>query len=569
MSVHRKGRPRKRILLLASLATIATGLVFAIAASTASLPGSNFEIEDSTPATLPGANLKVDGTAPPALDWANVSETRKADLASGSGDNSFVQGTKEDTAVPVVETGSIPPNKSDLLNMGFYLEESATERNLNLFWHRVQEPNGTTNMDFEFNKSSTLSANGITPVRTAGDVLIQYDLSRGGTNPTLFASRWITGAPNTAADCEASNALPCWNKKVDLTAAGIATGSINNVAIPVAESDGLATDITGDGNPDPISPRTFGEAQVDLNALTGGSSACAIFGSAYLKSRSSDSFVSALKDFIAPVTLDLDQCASVIIRKVTIPASDPAAVRFGYTPVINTEGTDPGAFTLGHGQAQEYNNVLFGNGYTVVEDVLPTNWEFVSLDCSASTGVTPAIAGAQVTFDINDAADVLDCTYTNRQQLGAIRVTKTRKHAADGPGPHPHAGVSFTIAGQSVTTDANGQACVDGLTFGSYDAVETLPSGYSADQSLTQSATVNNQATCSDSPYVGEELAFGNTPLSDVTISVNSQVDGGTNSTIVCDNGGPNGSSGTNGDASASVTGVEPVVYNCVITVDP
>ena len=62
-----------------------------------------------------------------------------------------------------------------------------------MFWRRVQEPNGTTNMDFEFNKSKDLSANGVTPVRTSGDVLIQYDLSQGGTSPTLCASRWIDG----------------------------------------------------------------------------------------------------------------------------------------------------------------------------------------------------------------------------------------------------------------------------------------------------------------------------------------------------------------------------------------
>ena len=47
-------------------------------------------------------------------------------------------------------------------------------------------------MDFEFNKSSVLSANGVTPVRTAGDILIQYDLANGGTNPELFLSRWVT-----------------------------------------------------------------------------------------------------------------------------------------------------------------------------------------------------------------------------------------------------------------------------------------------------------------------------------------------------------------------------------------
>ncbi|HET9778670.1 MAG TPA: hypothetical protein VFP81_05250 [Propionibacteriaceae bacterium] len=42
---------------------------------------------------------------------------------------------------------------------------------------------------------------------------------------------------------------------------------------------------------------------------------------------------------------------------------------------------------------QTFNNVLFGNDYTVVEDVIPTNWALDHVDCSASTGVTPTIAG--------------------------------------------------------------------------------------------------------------------------------------------------------------------------------
>jgi hypothetical protein len=352
-----------------TLVALASVLVFALGASTASLPGSNFEIDTD-------ANLKVDGPAP-AIDWVSVAENRKADQPTGANDDSFVQGTKEDTPVPVVESGSIPPNKSDLRNFGVYLETTATDRFLNLFWHRVQEPVGTTNMDFEFNKSSVISGNGVTPVRTSGDALIMYDLSRGGNTPTLWLSRWIDGSEGgTAADCEANNALPCWNERINLTAAGVATGSINSSPIPAAESDGL-----GD-----ISPRTFGEAQIDLNALTGGAGQCVVFGSAYLKSRSSDSFTSALKDFIAPLTLNIDQCGQVIIRKLTVPASDPAAVQFGYTKAFNTDPATVSLFTLGHGQSQTYDNVLFGSGYTVVEDVIPANWEFLSLDCSASSG---------------------------------------------------------------------------------------------------------------------------------------------------------------------------------------
>ena len=74
---------------------------------------------------------------------------------------------------------------------------------------------------------------------------------------------------------------------------------------PAAQADGLGA----------ISPRTFGEAQIDFDALTGSSDQCTSFGSAYLKSRSSDSFTAALKDFIAPVPLNINRCGALKILK--------------------------------------------------------------------------------------------------------------------------------------------------------------------------------------------------------------------------------------------------------------
>ena len=638
-----------------------------------SLGGSNFEIDTN-------ANLKVDDPAP-SIDWAGVSETRKADVASGSGDDSFGQGTKEDTAVPTVVSGSIPPNKSDLLNFGVYLETNANgARFLNLFWHRVQEPNGTTNMDFEFNQSSTISANGKTPVRTSGDLLIQYDLSQGGTNPVLFLSRWVTSG--ATSQCEASNTLPCWSDKVNLTAAGDATGSINTSAIPAGESDGLGA----------ISSRTFGEAQLDFDALTGGTQKCVSFGSAYLKSRSSDSFTSELKDFIAPTSLNLNQCGQVIIRKQTDPEENPNTTEFGFTKSFKTDPAtpNPGTFKLMDDGVQNYGQtVLPGSGYTVDEDVIPAGWNLVGIDCNIaghpSVGVTPTIdvAAGTVTFAIDANTDVLDCTYTNRargtiiiekitddgkgsfdftsgtltpspftltttaagaggkdsrtfgdlvpgtydvaetmpagwnlvsescsdqsdpqsiglgagetvtctfrdaREKGAILITKTRKHAAGGPGPQPHPGVTFTVSDndpqttdpQPVTTNPQGRACVDGLLLssfvgGDYTVTETVPSGYSADPPGTsRTVSVTTEATCNSADADKARANFSNTPLTDVTVSVNSQVNGGTASTMVCKDAANStvagGSTNTDGDGSATASNLQPGEYTCTINVDP
>jgi Prealbumin-like fold domain len=446
------GRRHARSFTIGAAAALAvTAMVAAPALAShpeVSLPGSNFEIDTD-------ANLKVDDPSP-SIDWANVAEARKSDKTSGSGDDSFGQGSKEDTAVPTVVSGSIPPNKSDLLTFGTYLEETAGDDFLHMFWHRVQEPTGTTNMDFEFNQSETLSANGVTPVRTAGDLLIQYDLTQGGTNPQLFLSEWVTTGAGSL--CEASNSTPCWGDRINLSASGLATGSINTSSIPVADSDGLTT-------VNPISPRTFGEASVNFSAIVG--SDCVAFGSAYLKSRSSDSFTAALKDFIAPLDTGINNC-------------------------------------------------------------------------------------------------------------GALVIEKTTKHAADGPGDHPQAGVDFTVTGgdlpaggQVVTTDSNGEACIAGLPAGDYSVTETVPTGYAVTSANPQTATVVEDTDCDSDATV----TFTNVPLTDITVSVDSQIEGGTASTIDCDAAADPPFDATTdavtGDGSFTLSDLQPGTYTCVIIVDP
>jgi hypothetical protein len=648
-------RRRRSIGRWALLASLAIGLVFALPALAshpeASLPGSNFEIDVD-------ANLKVDDAAPPSLDWANVNETRATDKVNGTGDNSYAGGVKEDTVCPGETTDSIPPNKSDLLSFHVYQEAGTGSLPgfLNLAWSRVSEPSGTTLMDFEFNQSSTSCSGSPNKVRTVGDLLIEYAIDQGGSRADITARAWNGSAWGPTSDLDVPSAT-CGNNPC-------AAGTINQTAIPFGDSDGLIT--SGSKQ-----PRTFGEAQIDLRLLFKPNK-CASFGSAMLKSRSSDSFTSQLKDFVAPVSINLQNCGRVIIRKQTDPDQGDTPM-FGYTKNFSTDPTTQNTFTLPDDGVKDYGaTVLFGAGYTVVEDVIPTGWDFVNVDCSASTGVTPSINDKTVTFAIDAATDILDCTYNNRargtiivekitddgtgsfvftsgtllpspftltttaagaagkdsrtsadlapgtydvaetvpagwnlvsatcsdgsdpasigldagetvtctfhdaREKGAILITKTRKHAADGSGDHPHAGVTFTItggelppAGVTAVTDADGLACVDGLVLsslvGDYTVTESVPAGYSASPT-SDVVSVTTESTCGD----GNEAAAGpfhNTPLTNITVSVNSQVDGGTASTIDCGAGVV--STGTNGDGSTSRNNLPPGTYTCTIVVDP
>ena len=411
----------------------------------------------------------------------------------GQNDDSFGNGTKEDTAVSLQSSdGSIPPNKSDLTAFGVYQEENADGNFLHLFWTRVQEPNGTTNMDFEFNQSSVISANGVTPVRTPGDLLIVYELSKGGTVPELFLFTWLDGSEGL--NCDAANSFPCWGDRTDLDAAGLAAGSINTSPIPANESDGLGA----------LSPFTFGEATVNLDFIFD-PNICESFGSAYLKSRSSDSFTAALKDFIAPASINITNCGSVIIRKETNPEEDPNSTMFDYTSTLQTEGQSNPSFQLMDDGSIQFANVLFDSGYTVTEDD-PSNagYQLQSIDCSASVGVSPStdVPTRTVTFDIDDPDDVVDCTFIN-QALGEIIIDKVTDPAGDeqlfdftltgGPSALNQA---FQLA--DATTPHNSGPVISGS---GYSAAESVPVGWDLDS-----------ATCDDgSPVDNIDVSAGET----------------------------------------------------------
>jgi hypothetical protein len=642
---------------LAVLSLVAVGLGTIPASAThpvASLPGSDFEIDED-------ANLVVDDAG--NIDWASVDEIRQDDAATGQGDDSYKGGVKEDTVCPDETTGSIPNNKSDLKTFGVY-EEEGDPGFLHLFWTRVQEPTGTTLMDFEFNQSSTGCTVGPNVVRTAGDLLVEYSIDQGGTRATITLREWV-GDATTGAWGPANTLDP-----------SLATGTINTSTILAADADGLGE----------LSPRTFGEASIDLSVIFDEGS-CESFGSAMLKSRASDSFTSQLKDFISPVPISLTNCGQVIIRKQTDP--DGSTALFNYTKTFGTDPATGNTFSLTDDGVQTYTGVLFGTGYTVTEDLLtlPAGWDFDSVDCNVaanpSVGVTPDINGAVVTFDINDEDDVLDCTYFNKargtiivekitddgfgsfdftsstltpspftlttteagdagkdsetftdlapgtydvaetvpagwnlvsgtcddddgtdpativleagetvtctfhdaREKGAVLIVKTRKHAAGGSGDQAHPGVTFTVtggelpaAGVTVVTNDAGEACVDGLVVsslvGDYTVTETVPAGYEADGDTAKTVSVTAESTCGDE---NEALvSFRNTPLTNVTVSVDSQIDGGTASTIVCTDADANqssGSTGANGDGSLTVNDLLPtdpaVTLTCQITVDP
>ena len=486
-------------------------LLLAFAAPGIGLTGSNFESTDG--------NLKVDGGAS-ALDWNNVAQAGGNDLASGSGDDSL-KGAEQD-AVPGIVDGSIPPSKSDLKSFGIY-PEPGNPGFIHMFWARVQDPSGTTNMDFEFNQGrcvtggdiSGCSSNGKTPTRQAGDLLITYNLSNGGTQVSLWLHRWVTSGGNVCEDSQeggganTGSAVPsgggCWNVGVELTGSGAATGAINAAAIPANQSEIGALDA-----------RTFGEASVDLSAIFGQS--CFALGGVYLKSRSSDTFTSALKDFISPRAVNISNCGSIKVVKTDDAGNNLAGVKFklykddgdetaelgGQDVQIKADGTT-GAFeceTTSNGTGNcEWANLVFAK-YWLSETFTPTGF-------SAPTPNPRLVT-------VNSITQVV-VNLTNNRVPATLKVKKT-----DDLG-NPLQGAVFTLytdnspfgpsnprTGADTATSLTCTTAVDGtctitniLPAGPYWVVETTtPANYTtaADQHVVLSLGENKDITAS--PFV-------------------------------------------------------------------
>ncbi len=403
---------RRYVLILGSMLAL---LAFAATAS-GNLTGSTFDGGDG--------NLVVNDEA---KDWANIGivcETAGCalDEPTGSTDDSFGEGTSENDDPPSVVDGSIPNNKSDLTRFYVANEKASGKDFLYLAWERVQEPTGTTNMDFEFNIGTTVSSNGITPVRMQGDLLIKYDLSQGGTNPTLGFHRWQTQAGNPGATtpsakgaiCEAGNKFPCWGKVQSL--AGNFEGAVNTAAV----DDPINPDATRS-----LSPRTFGEAAINLtDSGLFPAGQCTSFGSGYLKSRSSDSFTAAIKDFIAPIPVNISNCGSITIKKETSPQLGTNSPNFPFTASGGT--INPTSFNLKDDGSQAYTTLLAGS-YTFTEGALPTGWDFDKIECTktgSSTITENETAGARNVVIGLAADDTVVCTFFNNERP-QVKVVKT------------------------------------------------------------------------------------------------------------------------------------------------
>jgi len=341
----------------------------------------------------------------------------------------------------------------------------------------------------------------------------------------------------------------------------------------------------------------MGEAAVNLTTtIFGDTTDCITFANTIPSTVTGNSDTADYKDTILEPTPPISNCGSVTIRKETVPDEDPNTASFGFNRTFTVEGdADPPVLTfdLMDDGFQTFTDVPFGTGYVVDESLIPTGWALQSIDCSASDGYEPDdividLTAGTATFDLGSGQTV-DCTYTNALQTGYLLIVKDRKHAADGLGEnHPHGDVDFTVtggalpaAGLSATTGAEGTVgegtvCVGPLPIssvvGNYTVTEESLTNYVEEAAKQVAVTQGTDCSEAQAPAT---VTFLNTPLTDISVSVDSLEPGGTFSSIECGTTADPDSlvdiplTDEEDDPDALIEDLQPGTYVCTFVIDP
>ena len=158
--------------------------------------------------------------------------------------------------------------------------------------------------------------------------------------------------------------------------------------------------------------------------------------------------------------------------------------------------------------------------------------------------------------------------------MAAERLRAVPEEPAPGSGS-PNLAATFTVkqgtttVGTINTNATTGIGCLGGLFLGSYTVEETSgPAGYLMDADV-ETANVTTAGTC---PSGSATVSFENKPLTDITVSVNSQVTGGTISNISCTGISPTPADNTPAafdDTSETYKDLVEGTYTCTIVIDP
>jgi uncharacterized repeat protein (TIGR01451 family) len=485
----RRGHRRRFWFLATTVVVVAAFGIFFVAASGAVLTGSPSSFESSD------GNMTLDTSG--NTDWncfqgangfATLSSGTPAGCkvktgamqltADGGGEITWVDGQKFDTQCPALKIGSVP-NKDDFTNVASYGEINSSTHDAFFYGAAIRATaNGDSSGDVEFNQAS---GNGTTSAgcRTAGDLLLGYDFTNGGTTLDFHVLTWIDSAnPNlngNSGTCFVNqDSLPCWGAK-ELTPV-TTEGSTNQSAIAAADNGLSGADLVA---------QQFAEFGVNLTQALGLTASCRAFPQLIWESRSSGSSFTSNPEDIEIEHKEIDTCAKPTIATQasvtgkgvvgTDSTSDSATVSGGNNPTgtIQFSITAPDNTTTNVGGPVTVN----GDGSYPAPSSVPLTevgtytWHASYSgdshnDSSADDGTNESVTSIKASPGIATQASV--------SGKGVVGTDSTSDSATISGGDNPGGTIQFSItAPDKTTTDVGGPVTVNGD--GSYPAPSSVP----------------------------------------------------------------------------------------------
>jgi hypothetical protein len=323
---------------------------------------------------------------------------------AGAGDNTFVEGSKEDAPQTWALTADgRTSGKADVRAVWNRVSADSNRRTfLDVAFQRA-ENGGDTYLGLELNQSRATwtNARGTSiPCRTDGDVLVSYEVH---SPPAIKLYEWTGTGP---AECP-DGASGSWSQAA--TPAATAEAAMNlGGAIP----NFLATQSLGSS----FALGTFGEASLDLRGLADAidyAGTCEYFRTLTVKTRSSASVSSSLQDWVAGTDVMARSCES--------PTDGTGGSGGGDTtppakPALTAPSADgkvscgPGVTLSGTAEA--------GSTVTILEGALPKEFATVAADGTWSVTV-PGVSDGSHSY----TAEATDAAGNTSDRSAAVTVT--------------------------------------------------------------------------------------------------------------------------------------------------
>jgi len=391
---------------------------------------SNISFSQTAPVLIPKGGFKIDGAlranvTTAAGDWVPrlnsqaftagvdsfvldasgapedlVTTRLKRDEFNNNIDDIFTQGSKFNDYISALHWGlGGAPNKNDIHNGMFHASGDATGNQWVFIGGDRLDVSGTSYIDFQFlqgtvtpnNAAGTFTGSGPAGGRTIADINVSMEYNNGGTAPKVVIYRWVpTNDAGTAWawDSTGSSAITQAFAKTNLASTDVPFGAFGGTTYQAY---------------------AFVEAAINVTQLitaVGGNCSGLSIKTLWITTKASSSSTAALKDFIAPISLDLT------FGGVSINPIGPFCA--GASSVTLTGSPSGGTFSGPGVSGTTFSPTVAGVGtHTIVYEAS------AGVNCTKTTSI-------QVVVNANPATtDPSDQTVCNGASTSAVNFSST------------------------------------------------------------------------------------------------------------------------------------------------